>query len=98
MIVNFQTFWEDVRSEMIDEKKLDPAAADRIGTYVKLKGGQDLIDALLADEDLMKQKSAMEGLQDLKLLLKYCELYGILDKVWCRGNYMEFLTGYGVRW
>ncbi|XP_071126403.1 histidine--tRNA ligase, cytoplasmic-like isoform X1 [Mytilus edulis] len=76
-----KTFWDDVRSEMIDEKFLDPAAADRIGTYVKLKGGLDLIEALLTDEDLKKQKSAVEGLQDLKLLLKYCDLFGILDKV-----------------
>ncbi|CAC5373700.1 HARS [Mytilus coruscus] len=76
-----KTFWDDVRSEMIDEKKLDPAAADRIGTYVKLKGGLDLIEALLTDEDLKKQKAAVEGLEDLKLLLKYCDLFGILDKV-----------------
>ena len=76
-----KTFWDDVRSEMIDEKGLDESAADRIGTYVKLKGGQDLIEALLTDEDLRGQKAAMEGLEDIKLLLKYCELYGILDKV-----------------
>ena len=66
---------------MIDEKGLDESAADRIGTYVKLKGGQDLIEALLTDEDLRGQKAAIEGLEDIKLLLKYCELYGILDKV-----------------
>lgn len=33
-----QTFWEDVRHEMINEKGLDSAAADRIGEYVQFKG------------------------------------------------------------
>ena len=33
-----QTFWEDVRGEMVDEKGLDPAVADQIGYFVKYKG------------------------------------------------------------
>ncbi|ESO93792.1 hypothetical protein LOTGIDRAFT_153262 [Lottia gigantea] len=76
-----KTFWNDVRSEMIDEKGLDPTAADKIGEYVQLKGGLELIDKLLQDENLNKQKLAVEGLEDLKLMLKYCDIFGILDKV-----------------
>ena len=34
----FQTFWEDVRMEMVDEKGLDPEAADKIGDYVRYRG------------------------------------------------------------
>ena len=34
----YQTFWEDVRAEMVDEKGLAEDAADRIGQYVKLAG------------------------------------------------------------
>ena len=45
-------------------------------------GGIKQIDTLLEDEGLKAQKSAIEGLEELKLLLKYCELYGIADKVW----------------
>jgi hypothetical protein len=30
--------WADVRKEMIDEKGLDSATADKIGSYVKHKG------------------------------------------------------------
>ena len=30
--------WEDVKKEMVEEKGLDPASADKIGEYVKLKG------------------------------------------------------------
>lgn len=34
----FQTFWDDVRAEMIQEKGIDPIAVDKIGKYVELKG------------------------------------------------------------
>lgn len=44
-------------------------------------GGPELVDQLLKDEFLCKQKSSIEGLEDMKLLLRYCELYGVLDKV-----------------
>jgi len=30
--------WAEVKKEMIQEKGLDPAVADKIGQYVKLKG------------------------------------------------------------
>jgi hypothetical protein len=33
-----QTFWEDVRCEMIQEKGIDPVAVDKIGKFVELKG------------------------------------------------------------
>ncbi|XP_061193113.1 histidine--tRNA ligase-like isoform X1 [Saccostrea echinata] len=76
-----KTFWEDVRNEMIHEKGIDPIAVDKIGKFVELKGRADLIDKLLQDESIKAQKSAVEGLEDLRLLLKYLDLYGITDKV-----------------
>ena len=30
--------WSEVRKEMVEQKGLDPAVADRIEHYVKLKG------------------------------------------------------------
>lgn len=77
----FQSPWEEVRTEMISEKGVTPEAADRIGEYVRLNGSTELVDTLLQDEKLSKSKSAVEGLQGIKLLLEYCELYGIKDKV-----------------
>jgi len=44
-------------------------------------GHRELIDALAKDERLARSKAAMNGLEDLKLLFKYCDLMGILDKV-----------------
>lgn len=66
---------------MIDEKGIDPAAADKIGEYVRLNGGTELVEKLLADPLLSAHKSAKEGLEAMKLLLRYCEIFGILDKV-----------------
>jgi len=66
--------WEEVRKEMVDEKGLDEEAADRIGKYVRMSGGLDLVDQLL-ESDLGKNKTAKQGLEDMKLLLRYCSLY-----------------------
>ena len=41
LYINFsvpQTFWADVRCEMVDEKGLEPESADMIGQYVQLSG------------------------------------------------------------
>jgi len=67
--------WEEVKKEMTEEKGLDEDAADRIGEYVRMSGGTDLIEKLL-DSKLAESKSAKQGLEDMKLLLKYCSLYG----------------------
>lgn len=76
-----QTPWKDVRSEMIDEKGLDPHVADAIGEYVQHRGGMELLHKMEADERLGENKSGKTGIEDMKLLLRYCELLGVLDKV-----------------
>ncbi|KPJ12566.1 Histidyl-tRNA synthetase, cytoplasmic [Papilio machaon] len=73
--------WEEVRTEMINEKGITPEAADRIGEYVRLNGGAELAEKLLKDEKLSKSKAAVEGLEGIKLLLKYSELMGIKEKI-----------------
>lgn len=73
--------WEDVRKEMVEEKGLCEETADKIGQFVRLSGRQELIETLLKDAYLSKNKMAVEGLEALQLLLKYCELYKSTDKV-----------------
>lgn len=41
----------------------------------------ELVDQLSNDSVLMAQKPAAEGVADMRLLLKYCDIYGCLDKV-----------------
>lgn len=51
---------------MIEEKHLDPEAADRIGNFVRMSGGVELIDTLMTT-DLVKPAMARR----LTRLLEY---------------------------
>nr|XP_010296021.1 PREDICTED: histidine--tRNA ligase, cytoplasmic [Balearica regulorum gibbericeps] len=85
--------WEEVRSEMVGEKGLSPEAADRIGEYVQLHGGLDLIERLLQDPKLSQNKLAKEGLGDMKLLFEYLTLFGIAGKIVAVGGRYDGLVG-----
>ncbi|CAG9822580.1 unnamed protein product [Phaedon cochleariae] len=73
--------WEEVKREMVSEKGLSEESADRIGEYVRLNGKSELVEKLLKDENLSKNKTAVEGLEAMQLLLRYCEIYGTGDRV-----------------
>ncbi|KAJ5809936.1 Histidyl-tRNA synthetase mitochondrial [Penicillium pulvis] len=73
--------WADVRKEMVDEKGLDGAVADRIENYVMHKGGRELLNKLLQDETLTANASAKAGLEEMALLMDYLEAFGSLDKI-----------------
>merc|ERR1719310_2093487 len=72
--------WEEVRKEMVDEKGLEAEAADRIGEWVQMSGGQELVEKLLGSK-LAESAKAKAGLEDMALLLRYCNLYGCGDSV-----------------
>lgn len=44
--------WEDVKKEMVEEKRLDESVADRIREYVILQDGMELIRRLQTDQKL----------------------------------------------
>ena len=69
--------WEDVRKEMVEEKGLDPSAADKIKKYVKVKsrGGKETLAMLQADDAMMNNKRAREGIDEMETLLNFCRLY-----------------------
>ncbi|XP_011339920.1 histidine--tRNA ligase, cytoplasmic isoform X2 [Ooceraea biroi] len=73
--------WEEVKKEMTEEKGLDEHTADLVGNYVSQSGGVELIAELRKDKELMKQPAAVQGLNSMELLLKYCDIYKILDKI-----------------
>ncbi|XP_022904741.1 histidine--tRNA ligase, cytoplasmic isoform X2 [Onthophagus taurus] len=73
--------WEDVKQEMVQEKGLSELAANQIGEYVRLNGKMELVEKLLADEKLKTSKTAVAGLEAMKLILNYCKLYNTYDKV-----------------
>ncbi|KAJ7077592.1 histidine-tRNA ligase [Mycena crocata] len=73
--------WAEVKKEMTVDKGLDPAVADKIGEYVKYKGGPSLLEQLQADEALMANADAKQGITDMGLLFTYLRIYGVLDKI-----------------
>ncbi|KAH7060880.1 histidyl-tRNA synthetase mitochondrial precursor [Macrophomina phaseolina] len=73
--------WTEVRREMTEDKGLDPEVADRIGEYVNLKGGEDLLAKLQANETLTANESAKKGLEDMALLFNYLNVFKVMDKI-----------------
>jgi len=91
--------WEVVRSEMVDEKGLDPAAADIIGQFVVLRGEpRQLLNKLSApDHPLQRHPGGAEALAELGLLFDYLEVMGgaiepvVFDLSLARG--LDYYTG-----
>ncbi|KAK4550313.1 Cytoplasmic and mitochondrial histidine tRNA synthetase [Oleoguttula mirabilis] len=73
--------WAEVRREMTEDKGLDAEVAERIGEYVTLKGGKELLERLLKDEKLSANESAKAGLADMDLLFTYLQTFDVLDKI-----------------
>ncbi|KAK7726045.1 Cytoplasmic and mitochondrial histidine tRNA synthetase [Botryosphaeria dothidea] len=73
--------WTEVRREMTEDKGLDPAVADKIGEYVNLRGGEDLLAKLQANETLAANESAKKGLDDMALLFNYLNVFKVMDKI-----------------
>ncbi|RAO65895.1 uncharacterized protein BHQ10_001907 [Talaromyces amestolkiae] len=73
--------WADVRKEMVEEKGLDAAVADKIEKYVSKKGRKDLFEELLKDEELMANAAAKQGVEEMGLLMDYLEAFGVLDTI-----------------
>ena len=66
---------------MVGEKGLSCDVANLIGEYVKMNGGAELLDQLQKDQKLISQPDAKTGLEDMRLLLHFCSIMGITDKV-----------------
>ena len=73
--------WADVRKEMTEEKGLDGPVADKIGEYVKLKGRNDLLEKLEADTLLTANTVANEGINEMKTLFRYLDVFNTTDKI-----------------
>jgi histidyl-tRNA synthetase len=72
--------WEAVRKELVEEKGISEGVADRIGGFVRKRGGKELIQELL-DSSLATNERAKKGLEDLMTLTKYFETFGISNTV-----------------
>ncbi|XP_058117362.1 histidine--tRNA ligase, cytoplasmic-like [Anopheles ziemanni] len=73
--------WDAVRREMIDEKGLDERTVEEIGCYVSESGGIDLVDRLSSDVQLTVNEGAMQALTDIRLLLQYCAIFKVSERI-----------------
>lgn len=73
--------WEEVRAEML-QKGLAPAVADRIGTFVTLKGAPATLLAQLKNEGRTRGNGDAEAaLEELGVLFKYLDVLGCTSRV-----------------
>lgn len=67
---------------MVNEKSLDGSIADQIGEYVRQNGKAELVEKLFLDEKLIKSsKTAKDGLEAMKLLLQYTDIYDLSEYI-----------------
>jgi histidyl-tRNA synthetase len=69
--------WEEVKKEMVEQKGLQPEVADKIWTYVQLKGFETL--DYLRKDPLYENAKGKEGVEDMELLFNYCDAFGCKD-------------------
>ncbi|KAG5519156.1 hypothetical protein PMAC_002244 [Pneumocystis sp. 'macacae'] len=73
--------WDFIKKEMVEEKGLDDLVADKVGDYIKNKGGKDLLEKLKLDKLIGKHPIALEGIEDMETLYEYLEYLDIDSKV-----------------
>lgn len=74
--------WEEVRREMVEEKGLDAASADRIGQFVQHRGDPRTLWQQLNETGLFGGHSgAAAALKELQLLFDYLEAMGTLQYI-----------------
>ena len=72
--------WDTVRAEMVDEKGLDPAVADRIREFVVLVGEpMELHKRIVDGGRFASHAPSMKALHDMRTLFGYLEALGALQ-------------------
>ena len=89
--------WEEVKAEMVDEKGLDPAAADMIGKFVVFQGEPRQLWQEMMDQKIFgTHAGALEAMASMKTLFDYLEAMGSIscisfDMSLARG--LDYYTG-----
>lgn len=66
---------------MVEEKHLSEEAADRIGQYVHIHGNAKIVDSLGEDSRLSANADAVAALDEMRVLFRYVDLFGIASRV-----------------
>ena len=62
-------------------KGLSADTCEHIWTYIEQKGGEELIEQLQNDTELMRYEDASIGINEMSTLYQHCNAMGIADKV-----------------
>jgi histidyl-tRNA synthetase len=81
---------------MVEDKGLDAAVADKIGEFVKYKGGREVVQQIKDLPGVLDNASAKQGLEEMELLCSYLEIFDVLpalsiDMSLARG--LDYYTG-----
>lgn len=68
--------WAEVKAEML-QKGISSEIAETIWSYSQKKGGVELVLELLQDELLCSNELAKEGLEAMKKMFLFCDLFGV---------------------
>lgn len=67
---------------MVEEKGLSGEIVDKIHDYIAINGEIDSIEQLLSNANLFDTPtSAIKGMEELKMLAKYCKILGLDNRV-----------------
>ncbi|KAK6028770.1 anticodon binding domain protein [Ostertagia ostertagi] len=93
--------WVEVEEELIKEKGLTKENTEKLGQFVRLRefnpsmGNVELLDKLMEFEELAKNARFKKGIEELKVLVNYCSLFGVnsvrFDPSLARG--LDYYTG-----
>ncbi|KAI6189474.1 Histidine--tRNA ligase [Aphelenchoides bicaudatus] len=67
--------WEDVKQELVNEKKIEEAAVDNLKQYVLARKSYPSNEELFAFFESTDNENIKKAVKDLRLLLKYCAIY-----------------------
>lgn len=65
----------------MEAKGLEPEVADKIGSWVQRKGGDDIIEFLKTEEALAKSEDVCKGVSDMEQLFAYLDAFGARKKI-----------------
>ncbi|EPB68186.1 hypothetical protein ANCCEY_12723 [Ancylostoma ceylanicum] len=93
--------WNEVEEELIKEKGLSKDNTEKLGRFVRLRefnpsmGNVELLDKLMEFEELARNERFKKGIEELKVLVNYCTLFGVrsirFDPSLARG--LDYYTG-----
>jgi histidyl-tRNA synthetase len=77
-----KTPWDEVKKEMVEQKGLDPAIADKIYTFVSRKGPAMEMAQQLKTENLFQgSAAATQALDEMITLFTYLQAFGVLHRL-----------------